>query len=459
MASERDRERARRILNAVRALPAGVFDAAVSAAPGQDRARLAQLRVALEAPDPEAAVAAVMRGATTTSDEERAHVQDLLAVSTKIAETGGRVGGALESIRDGRERLVAIGEQTRAAAAADADPGLVALLDDALAMLRNDAPFAAIENAIASIADVDRMLAGASADMDPAAATANVAALHRQHAALVEAQRAFARVPSLLADARAQAVSRGDALHAAQLAVTEAALRDHEHDAADRWRAALDAALEAEQLRLAAAAASRLELAALAAGALAPVIEIAPRIAELAAKLGDADTEIGALGDEALARLQVEGGQERALELLERAHLVAGDDALRVIRVSLLDAQIQERLGDTARARKLYREIMQYGRDVDGAGHAIGWAALHLGRLEAQLGHTFRAGQDLELAQQIGDAADDPALVSLAAGARLALARDHAEARAILAAASKAPQAAREELTRRMIDRWGIVAP
>ena len=459
MASEHDRARARRILNAVRALPAGVFDAAVAAAPGEEHARLAELRVALEAPDPEAAVAAAMRGVTAASEAERAHVAELLASSTQIAESSGRVGSALGAIRDGREQLVAIGVKTRAMAGVEADPALVALLDDALALLRDDTAFAAIENAIAAIADVDRMLAGVSPDMDQAVATANVAALQRQHAALVEAQRAFARVPALIAEARAQAVSRGDAVHAAQLAVTEAALRDHEPDATDRWRAALDAALDAEQIRLAAAAASRLELAALAAGALAPVIETAPRIAELAAKLGDVDTEIGALGDEALARLQVAGGQERALELLERAHLVAGDDAFRVIRVTLLDAQIQERLGDTARARKLYREIMQYGRDVDGAGHAIGWAALHLGRLEAEMGHTFRAGQDLELAQQIGDAADDPALVALAAGARLALSRDSAEARAIVAAASKAPLAAREELLRRVVERWGKVAP
>lgn len=453
-----DRERARSILNAVRALPAGVLDAAVAAAPGEERARLAEVRAALDAPDPEAAVANAMRGVTTTSAEQRAHVNELLRASTQIAESAGRAGAALASIRDGRDRLAAIGQRTRAAAAADTDPALVALLDDALAMLGDDAPFAALENAIAAVAEADRLLEGAGADMDHAVASRSAAALRSQRDALAEAQRAYSRVPALVAEARAQAITRGDALRAAQLAVTEAALREHEDGAAQRWQAALEAALAAEQVRLAAAAASRIELAAVAGGALAPIIETAPKIAELAAKLGDADTEIGALGDEALARLQVPGGEERAAELLERAHLVAGDDALRVIRVNLLDAQIQERLGDKARARKLYREIMQYGRDVDGAGYAIGWAALHLGRLEMEMGHAVRAGQDLELAHQIGDAAGDPALVALAAGARLDLAKDREAADAIVAAAGKASPAAREELARRVIARWGTFA-
>ena len=452
-----DRERARSILNAVRALPAGALDAAVAAAPGEERARLAGVRAALDAPDPEAAIAEAMRGVTATSADQRAHVNELLRASTRIAESAGRAGTALASVREGRDQLAAIGMRTRAAAAADADPALVKLLDDALALLGNDAPFAALENAIAAIGDADGMLDRVGPEIDRAVATRNAAALQGHRAALAEAQRAFARVPALVAEARDQAVSRGDAMRAAQLAVTEAALRDHERGAVERWQAALEAALAAEQVRLAAAAASRIELAAAADGALAPIIETAPRIAELAARLGDVDTEIGALGDEALARLQVPGGEERAAELLDRAHLVAGDDALRVIRVNLLDAQIQERLGDKARARKLYREIMQYGRDVDGAGYAIGWAALHLGRLELEMGHAVRAGQDLELAHQIGDAAGDPALVALAAGARLDLASNRAAADQIVAAATKASPAAREELARRVIARWGRV--
>jgi len=452
-----DRERARSILNAVRALPVGVLDAAIAAAPGEERSRLAVVRAALDAPDPEAAVTESMRDVAATSAEQRAHVNGLLRAATQISVSAGRAGAMLASAREGRDLLAAIGVRSRASAAADTDPARVALLDDALALLGNDTPFAALENAISAIAEADRLLDSVGTEMDGAVATRNVAALRGHRAALAEAQRAFSSVPVLVAEARAQAVTRGDAVRAAQLAVTEAALRDHEDGAAERWHAALEAALAAEQVRLAAAAASRIELAAIAGGALAPIIETAPKIAELAAKLGDVDTELGALGDEALARLQVPGGEERAAELLERAHLVAGDDALRVIRVNLLDAQIQERLGDKARARKLYREIMQYGRDIDGAGHALGWAALHLGRLELEMGHTHRARQDLELAHQIGDAADDPALVALAAGARLDLATDRDAANAIVAAATKAGPEARDELARRVSARWGIV--
>jgi len=66
------------------------------------------------------------------------------------------------------------------------------------------------------------------------------------------------------------------------------------------------------------------------------------------------------------------------------------------------------------------------------------WAALHLGRLE-------------------GDAAGDPALLSLAAGARLELAVDRAAAAAVQASAASAPEPARLELERRFEIRWGIV--
>lgn len=133
----------------------------------------------------------------------------------------------------------------------------------------------------------------------------------------------------------------------------------------------------------------------------------AATIAELVAlarRGSPADDRIAVLGAEALAAAATPEGRRRALQLLEEAHVEAGDDALGVIRVSAFDAQMHEASGNPALARKLYREILQYGRGVEGAGAAIECAALRLGRSEASIGHAFRARQNLDLAAELARA-------------------------------------------------------
>lgn len=152
----------------------------------------------------------------------------------------------------------------------------------------------------------------------------------------------------------------------------------------------------------------------------------AATIAELVAlarRGSPAGDKVAALGAEALALATTPDGtdgRDRALALLDDAHLEVGDDALGVIRVTLFDAQVHETMGEPEIARKLYREILQYGRTVEGAGYSIGWAALLLGRLEANMGHTFRAGLNFALAAQLGEAAGDRTLREQAATARAA---------------------------------------
>lgn len=133
----------------------------------------------------------------------------------------------------------------------------------------------------------------------------------------------------------------------------------------------------------------------------------AATIAELVALArsgSPADDRIAVLGAEALAAAATLEGRERAFALLDEAHVEAGDDALGVLRVSAFDAQVHEASGNLALARKLYREILQYGRGVEGAGAAIECAALRLGRLEASMGHAFRARQNLDLAAELARA-------------------------------------------------------
>lgn len=124
----------------------------------------------------------------------------------------------------------------------------------------------------------------------------------------------------------------------------------------------------------------------------------------LASRGSPTGDRIAALGAEAVAIAASPEGRERALALLEEAHVEAGDDALGVIRVSAFDAQIHEATGNAALARKLYREILQYGRGVEGAGATIECAALRLGRSETSMGHAFRGRQNLDLAAELAKA-------------------------------------------------------
>jgi hypothetical protein len=453
-----ERERARRVLAAVRALPPGVLDEAAVHAPLQSAALIAAVRASLAAPDPEEALAERLR-ATEKDTSELARAATSLEGGVRLAaEAAEPARSSLEALLAGREQLAAIAADVRGAIPGN-DPALATLVDDALEVLGDDGPFAVLKSAFAAVRGVQDGLAQlARGKLSPSDLAQRVGELRAKRDAIAAAAAGpeLARIPSLVLMARSYAAARGDKPAMARLALADAAMHANEQGSDERWRDALELAIDARDLGVARHAAARIELAAAAAGRLDIIAETASQIGALAADLGDADAEISALGDQALASAQLGGQEARARELVGRAHALAADDAVRAGRVSLLEGQVLERLGDASGARRALRHVMDAARDTDGLGHELGWAALHLGRLEGAGGQPFRASQDLELAQQIGQAAGDATLYALAVGARIDLAPDRSAAEAVLGQAGGVPESVRAELRRRLDARWPV---
>ena len=452
-----ERERARAVLAAVRALPPGVLDEAAVQAPPQSASLIAAVRASLAASDPEAELAERLRGTELDSSELARATASLEGAVRLAAEAQAEPArSSLEAVLAGREQLAALAGEVRGAIAGH-DPALATLVDDALEVLGDEGPFASLKAACAAVRGVQDGLAKLARGELSAQDLAQRVAELRSHRDAIQAAAVgpeLARIPTLVVMARAYAASRGDRPAMARLALADAALHANEPDAGERWRDALELALAADQLGVARQAAARLELAAAAGRRLEDIVEIASRIAELAQRLGDADAELAALGDQALAFAQLPDGAARARELVAAAGRLAGGDAIRAARAALLEGQVLEKLGDAPGARRAFRQVMERANDTDGVGHELGWAALHLGRLEGAAGQKFRAAQDLELAQQIGQAAGDAPLYALAAGARIDLAPDRGAAEAIVGQAQGAPAAVRAELRRRLDERW-----
>jgi hypothetical protein len=454
-----ERERARGVLTAVRALPPGALDAAIAAARGPDAEQLAAVRAALGASDPEAALVVALRHVSAADPAGAIPVPAVASHAARAAEEVAGLRSSLDDMLVGQRALAALGAAARGSIR-DLDPALAAMLDDTLGVLDEDGPFAAVKAAVISIGGVQDLLADVDAGSpDPGALALRVGELRRQRDAITGASDALVRIPGLVAAARAYASRAGDLASEARLAVAQAALCDREPGSAARWTTAFELSTAAALLPLARACAARIEIAAAAEGTLEPILRTSAQIARLASQLGDIDAELAAVCDEALAWAWRDGGAARARRLVERAYELAGEDRKRGLSASLVEAQVVELLGDAASARALLREIMEYGPDIDGGAHIVGWAALHLGRLEGAMGHAFRAGQDLDLAQQVGDAAGDHALFALAIGARLDLAPDRAAAEGVLATAERAPRAVRDELRRQFDRRWCTIPP
>jgi hypothetical protein len=438
-----DRERARRVLNALRALPDGALEAALGPALDDNAQLLARVHAAMRAADPEGALADVLRDISAPG-VPALDPPGALAAGEAIALTGTKAREALSTIATGQQELAQIGERVLVDALA-ADPSLVPLVEDALALLGDDGPFAALRASVETLGGIAEVFAAIQRG-EPDVGK-RVAKLRAERDALARVAPSLAEVPALLQRAIEHAEMHGDAKATARLAIAYAAL----HDDLDAWRDALDHAVDAELLPEARRAATRLEAAALASGRLEDVAELASQIGGLAGRLGDRDAELGAIGDQALVAAQLGlAGDARAL--LVRAREL-GDGPAREVRVHLLAGQIAERLGDESGARIELRKVMELARDA-ALDHELGWAALHLGRLEAKAGQLFRAGQDLELAQQLGRTLDDPSLLALAAAARIEAAADRTAAEAVLAQVDVLAPDARAELRARLETRW-----
>ncbi len=449
--AESDRERARRVFEALRALPPGTLDAALAHAYGGDAVRLAAVRAALADPDPVAALAAALRDVVHAGPSEPL-VNDLVREATRAASEVARAAEQLDELARTRRELAFVG---RAVRDVTVDRDLRAVLDEAMSLLDDAGPFAVVKSAIAAANDARRMLPDiARGKATPDAVGAGMHGLRAARTAVDAARDQLAGASHLIDVARRVAVEHDDVDAQARLAVAEAVLTEDRPGSRERWQAAFDRSIDAQLLSLARAAARRVQLLAVAATDRQSIVEIAQRLAALARMKGDHAAVFEALGDQALVVAQL-GDGERARHLVSDAKAVAGDDTMSVLRASLLDAQVSELLGDAAAARKLLREIMQYGRDVPESLHLIGWAALHLGRLEAGHGQRFQAGQNLELAQEIGQTSGDDALFALAAQARIEAAKNRDAAERVLASAASAPAAIVDELRGAFVRRWG----
>jgi hypothetical protein len=446
VAEKSELERARRVLTALRALPDGALEAALGAAIDDNAELLARVRAALHSPDPESALADALHGITEIG-VPALDPQNALAAGHAIAMTGEQLRSSLATLAAGQHELAAIGDAVLADALAT-DPTLVPLVEDALALLGDDGPFGALRAAIEALGGIGEVFAAIQRGDGQAAALRGIAKLRIDRDTVLAAAPKLAEVPALLARAIEHARVRGDRAATARLAIAYAAM----HDDDGAWRDALDHAVEAKLLGEARRAATRIEATAIAGAKLDDVAQIADRIAALARELGESDVELAAVGDQALVLAQLGlAGDSRAA--VARAQVIAAGDPKREIRAHLLAGQVNERLGDDAAARIEFRKVTERARSA-ALEHELGWAALHLGRLEAAAKQMFRAGQDLELAQQIGRATGDPSLLALAIAARIDAAADRGTAEHLLAHEATIAPDIRAELARRLDARW-----
>lgn len=445
-----DRERARLVLNALRSLPPGTLDTAVAHAQGPDGDRLAAVRDAMRSADPETALAEVLRDISPDELSAARGLAEASAFAARASSEAQSASTALSFAMLAQQDLAAELENHRAQMAAE-DPTLTSVLDETLAYLGNDEPFRAVKDALATLETSQRILENVRRGADPRALAVNLTELRQRRAELATLAAPDSRLRSVIDAARSYAVERGDNEALARLAVVAAAVADSPNEALACWHEVFDRALAASLLPLSKVSAERIQLTAASKGDFETILEVSSRLADLADELADNEVALAANADQALALARL-GRPDLARVAVERVHDHAGDDGLRVAKANLVEAQVLELMGDTAGARALFREIMEYSIEVEGAAHIVGWAALHLGRLEIEKGHMFRARQDLELAQRIGDAAGDHVLLVLAASARVEAAPDRGVAEAILR--SRVPEAAREELQRVFERRW-----
>jgi tetratricopeptide (TPR) repeat protein len=443
---KQDRERARRVLDLVRRLPDGVLDAALGAITVGPHARLlASVRAALQAPDPEAALADALHDIPEidTADANMPSMDE----GKRIAAAVDPIRAVLGELSAGRKALAELGDTVLLDALA-MDTRLVPLLEDAVALLGDDGPFSALRSAVHALDQMTSIFA--AIERGDASVSARLGALRADRDAISRAMAQLADVPALVAQALEHARIVGDRAAVARLAIASAALRG---DLAS-WREALEHALDAQLLPEVQRAASAIEAAAIESGELDELAGVAARVAELAVELGDRDVTLSALGNRALALAQL-GRTDDASAELERALAIAKGNGAREVRAQLLAGQVSERLGDASAARIAFRKVTERAQSV-GLEHELGWAALHLGRLEAKAGQMFRAGQDLGLANDVARAYGDQSLLALAAAARIENAPDRTAAEAALVQAGGVGAAILAELQRRLDARWPV---
>jgi tetratricopeptide (TPR) repeat protein len=477
-------ERARLIAQTLKSLPPGSLALAAGQLPGQLGKLMRALDDATAAADPVAAVQAVL-GALPSPDTDAlaAVLKDVGAAMAAGMDSAGKAvaeavpADELARLARNQARLAEVGAAIRPGIS---DATLGALVDRSLGLLGESGPLSALIAAATAVGDVagsvSRFAEALRTDPVAAAKDPGLQAVigrlqgQREHVAAAAAQ--LSDVVEIVSGVRAWAASRGDSATRAQLAAAEAGLRQARNPEDpvifDRLREVFDAAIDAGLLPLAREAGRRLQLRQLGQGTLEGVAGIAFEVAELAARLGDREAEVGARGEQALVLAQLPRRQEEAkATAAAAAALAAGsEDPVLRLRGQLLLGQVREKTGDLPGARSVFRKVMDAGKSDARQAHTVAWAALHLGRLERAEGQRGRARRDLELAWKVGRASGDWALYVYAAGARVELASDEddrATADAVLRdldvtgprIGGAGAGSARAEIAQRIRARWG----
>jgi len=428
-------QRAQQILDALRGLSDAALEQAASSSPAPVAEMLRGLVDARSADDPAAAVARVMAAAPDAAALRR----QLQGLTAQLGALPSMDGDALTGLfdEDARAALQQAGQRVRAAAT---DPDVAALLDRALLMLTPEGPLGQAARGAEDLAGTLQALRAAVQALAADPASLDLADLQRVRSELaIERSRVqgavgqLGDVGALLADLEGLAAGAGRTAEAADLAMARGELLDRlDPEGAEAEEAlwhALDLAEAAGRLDAARRMGHRLFVRALRSDDLVPVYTVSDRIAALAHAAGDVPAEIAALGKAALALAQLPASADDARDRLDRLQAAAeyADDPVVQARAVLVQGQVLEKLGDDAGARRAFRALMRRAADDPRFPYELGWAALHLGRLERRAGQLRRSRDNLALAAAIGARVPDWLLYGMASRERFELAQQVAD--------------------------------
>lgn len=424
------------------------LDATAAHLPEPLATTLRQMSAALRSPDAAAALDAALAGVAADEAALRGQLHGLeaplgaagrdlaagLAQLQALAASMGAAGAGLAATLE--QALAAEGPDAAALREAGLTPALAQALRESAGSARalgDPAVLAALQGAGALGDAVGAALRGGSGAEERL--EQQVLGLELAAQALEDAaQRVQAPLEAL--DQAAAALAADHPAEASTLAQASAALREQagQPDPA-AWEQALQAALRAEDLDAARRAGQQAQLAALAAGDHARAAVVAHRVADLAARQGDARAEVTARLEEALclARLPEHRGSTRMI--LDGAQRAAGADRGLGARARLVRGQILEQWGEHAAAWDTLRPLQAEALPDPDLADIAGRAALSLGRVALATGRPTAAREQLGLALTLGRAGGDWRLYSPALSALLELAlstQDRAGARALL---------------------------
>jgi tetratricopeptide (TPR) repeat protein len=412
-------ERARQILAALGGASAADLRAAATGLPEEAGDLLMQVAWAVEQADPALALATVLGEPDAASEaDQRSARADVRQVADNLARLLGprlaRLHRGVAELEAGADALDAV--RPDLTVPEDVPPDVAAVLQRALDAAGDAAPIKAVRAALAETRNIGLVIGdlfeGARRDPDKLATSlpaleARIRALQRAQS---DAQAAAARLPdvaALAAALRAIAEARGELVAVAQLSLVEAGLAERTRGLGDpvavaRWDAVFEAAVRAELVPLARAAAQRLQVVAVDGEDFARVAVLAHRTGDLARAQSDAAAEAWARMEESLALARLPEHHDMARTIADDAvTLAAGTGSAQLhARARLSRGQVLEQLGDFPAARSAFRRVLEDARTDTSFGREVAFAALHLGRLE--LDHQPHSGvKTLDFAREL----------------------------------------------------------